>query len=296
MTMPNFFIIGVMKAGTTSIYHYLAQHPEIFMSPTKEPSFFAFDEQVAFSGPGDPNLTRMSLASYLRLFEGASNEKAVGEASTVYIYSATAAARIREHVPQAKLIAILRNPVERAYSNYLHWFRRGSEPLADFSEAVRAEERRVRENWDPVWHYLGRGFYYGQLRRYAENFSHQQILIRLYDDLVADSLGLMRDLFRFLEVDEGFVPDVSRRYNPGKMPASKLLHRLLVRPHALRAALKPLVPVTLRRRWSASLRDRNLHTPPSLSPELRAELQKIYREDILKLQDFIRRDLSSWMA
>jgi hypothetical protein len=297
MTMPNFFIIGAMKAGTTSIYHYLAEHPEIFMSALKEPNYFAFDERVSFSGPGDHKLTGVtSLPDYRGLFDGASNEKAVGEASTVYLYSPTAAARIREYAPNAKLIAILRDPVDRAYSHYLHWFRRGSEPLADFSEAVRAEERRVRENWNPVWHYLNRGFYHGQLKRYAENFPPSQMLIRLYDDLVADPSGLMRDIFGFLEVNESFTPDLSLRYNTGAAPRSRLLHGLFVRPHALRSALKSLVPAPLRLRWRKFLREKNLQPPPPLSSELRAELQNVYREDIQKLQDFIRRDLSIWLT
>jgi hypothetical protein len=297
MVMPNFFIIGAMKAGTTSIYHYLGEHPEIFMSPRKEPNFFAFEDRVSFSGPGDSQLTWVaSLNSYRSLFEGALHEKAVGEASTLYLYSPTSAARIREHLPHARFIAILRDPVDRAYSNYLHWFRRGSEPLADFSEAIRSEEKRVRENWSPGWHYVRKGFYHRQLTRYAEVFPRSRMMVRLYDDLVADPLGLMRDIFRFLEVDDGFVPDVSRRYNTGRMPRSTLLHRLLVRPHALRSLLKPLLPKTLRRRWATILRERNLQTPPPLSAELRAELQNVYREDIVQLQDLIRRDLSRWLT
>jgi hypothetical protein len=298
MRMPNFLIIGTMKAGTSSLYHYLKQHPEIFMSPIKEPHFFAFEEGILFAGPGDHKLRPRQITNveaYRNLFTGATDEKAVGEASTSYLYSPTAPACIRNHLPEAKLIAILRDPVERAYSNYLYWARRGYEPLTDFWQAIQAEQTRIRENWAPEWHYFSRGLYHRQVERYVNVFSRSQIRIYLYDDLVANAPGLMQDIFRFLDVDETFVPDVSVRYNLGGLPRSKALKGLLARLHPVTSIFKPLLSEELRQRLKKAIKRWNLREAPPLSEEVRTRLRGLYREDILRLQDLIQRDLSKWL-
>ena len=169
VALPNFLIIGAAKAGTTSLYRYLEQHPEVYMSPVKEPKFFALGgERLDYRGPGDEARMRgasvTSLEDYRELFRGVSTETAVGEASTLYLYSERAAARIKHHVPDVKLIAVLRNPVDRAYSDFLHLVRDGIEPLTDFPQALEAEESRIRSRWAPMWHYRRRGFYHPQLK------------------------------------------------------------------------------------------------------------------------------------
>src|ERR671929_75877 len=133
MTMPNFFIIGAMKSGTTALYYYLEQHPEVYMSPVKEPNFFCSQEQKN----GADAVT--DIRAYERLFRGVLGETAVGEASHCYLYEPRAAAAIRRCVPEAKLLAILRNPIDRAFSHFLHMVRTGSEPLSDFAQALREE-------------------------------------------------------------------------------------------------------------------------------------------------------------
>lgn len=134
MTLPNFLIIGAAKAGTTSLYHYLAQHPQIYMSPIKEPNFFALEERcVDFRGPGDhlyiKQFSVTELERYRSLFQGVTHEQAVGEASPLYLYSPVAPARSHRYVPEMKLIAILRHPVDRAYSAFLHLLRDEREPI-----------------------------------------------------------------------------------------------------------------------------------------------------------------------
>ena len=132
MAMPNFLIIGAMKSGTTALYYYLEQHPQVYMSPVKEPNFFCSEE----NSDGD-FATR--LGAYQDLFRDVSGEKAIGEASHCYLYEPEAAARIQEYITDAKLIAVLRDPVDRAYSHFLHMVRNGSEPLTDFALALREE-------------------------------------------------------------------------------------------------------------------------------------------------------------
>src|ERR687883_42510 len=157
--MPNFFVVGAQKAGTTSLYYYLKQHPEVYMSPVKEPHFFE-GMQSEFYRPGRKVMPVTCLGDYQALFQGVSNEKAIGEASASCLYSPKAPALLKGAIPNAKLIAVLRNPVDRAYSNFLHCIRVNREPLPSFAGALQAEEGRIRNNWGPLWHYKQKGFYY----------------------------------------------------------------------------------------------------------------------------------------
>jgi len=306
MTMPNFLIIGAAKSGTTALYEYLKQHPQIFMSWLKEPHFFAFEgEKPRFQGPGDQELYNYivvdDVEGYRRLFQGASKETAIGEASANYLYIPRARDRIRHYVPEAKLIAVLRNPAERAYSSFLHMTRDSREPFDDFAQALQAEQERVQNNWGPIWHHKRAGFYYAQLKRYHEAFDRDQIKVYLYEDLRNNPIGVQKDIYKFLGVDDTFVPDVSARYNVSGVPRNKWLHALytfLMRPHPLKSILKPLFPSGLRRRLLEStvnaIRNRNLAKPP-FPAEVRRQLIGAYTEDILRLQDLIQRDLSEWL-
>jgi hypothetical protein len=292
MTMPNFLIIGAMKSGTTALYYYLEQHPQIYMSPVKEPNFFCLEGQ---ENP-DPKAISDS-ETYRRLFKGASGERALGEASHCYLYEAKAIECIKSYVPEAKFIAILRNPVDRAYSHFLHMVRNGTEPITDFTHALREDENGSHRKRTPQ-DYIGRGFYYVQLKRYFDNFHRDQIRIYLYDDLNSAPIDTLQDAFRFLEVDDSFVPDVSVKRNVSGYPKSQALDELL-RPGPITHALKLYLPAELR--WPLSrvhdkIKSRNLVKPPPVPSTVRRRLIEVYREDILKLQELIHRDLSEWLT
>jgi hypothetical protein len=302
MTMPNFLVLGAAKAGTTSLYQYLKQHPQIFMSPTKEPNFFAYEGQTLdFQGWGrlrgiEGSITE--LPSYRAQFATVSNQVAVGEASTIYLYDPTTAARIRHYIPEAKLIAILRHPVDRAYSQFLQFIREGREPLVEFAQALQAEETRRRNNWTWSYQYTHVGLYYAQLKRYFDTFQPGQIKIYLFDDLKTNLLKTLGSIFDFLEVDESFVPDTKIRYNISGVPINKTLHALLNGSRSLKTVLKPLLPQKLRRWLLAQwilVRSQNL-VKPELPSQTRQELLEVFRPDILKLQHLIQRDLSTWLA
>lgn len=299
MTMPNFLIIGAGKSGTTSLYHYLKQHPEIYMSPVKEPKFFALEgKTLNFRGPNDDaHMNRKSvtdIGAYRALFRGVSNEKAVGEASTLYLYSPEAPARIKHYIPEVKLIAILRNPADRAFSSYLHCLRDRGEPLGDFAQALREEEGRIENGWGPIWHYRNAGFYSAQLERYFDAFGRDQIKVFLYEDLKGDPVGVLRSIFRFLGVVDTRLPDISLKHNISGVPRSRLVHELLNTPNPIKSAFRPLLPAKLRKRFNHNLTDRNL-LRPQLSPEVRRRLIETYTEDILRVQGLIDRDLSRWL-
>ncbi|MGH2992864.1 MAG: sulfotransferase family protein [Solirubrobacterales bacterium] len=304
--MPNFLIIGAQKAGTTSVYRYLRQHPEIYMSPLKEPRFFAFEgENPDFHGPfrrdpdtplaGRPRGTVTELEPYRALYAGVADETAVGEASPQYLYSEKAPGRIRHHLPDAKLIAILRDPAERAYSHFLMARREGHEPLTDFARALEAEEGRVRANWW-IGHYKRMGYYHQQLSRYCDLFEPDQIRVYLYEDLGEDPVGTMRGILRFLGVDESLVPDTYVRHNVSGTPRSRALHTLISKPNPLKRAVTPFLPDALRKRIFAGLRDRNLVASPPIPEAAREELTEAYRDDVLQLQRLIGRDLSGWLG
>jgi len=297
--MPNFLIIGAARAGTSSLYEYMRQHPDIYFSPVKEPMFFALEgRRPDFQGPGDDlEINRKAvtdLAAYQALFTGPGRRKAVGEASANYLYSEHAAERIRHHAPDARLIAVLRNPVERAYSSFLYLIRDRREPLRDFGQALAEEPQRVADRWEHIWHYAGMGFYHRQLRRYYQFFDAARIRVFLNEDMKRDAPALLREVFGFLEVDDGFVPDTSITYNEGGVPRRKWLNAFLTRPSALKHLLRPLLPASAMKLYT-NLKHANLDKPP-LDPEVRACLISLYREDILRLQELIGRDLSTWLA
>lgn len=306
--MPNFLIIGSTKSGTTSLYHYLRQHPDIYMSPVKEPHFFACagGGMLEPRGPGDQTFVQQNvvreLSDYQELFAKASDEAARGEASAMYLYYPHAAANIRRHVSDIKLIAILRHPVDRAYSSFLHLRRDNREIHEDFAEALRAEEARIDEQWLPLWHYRRMGFYHEQLKRYFACFPKQQLRIYLYEDFKERPAEVIQDIFGFLGVDDGFAPDTALRHNVSGLPESGMIRRsydLVVGSSKVKSALKTVLPPGLRQSLKGRVKTRlQMHhlSKPPLASALRSELTTIYREDILKVQELIDRDLTAWLA
>ena len=297
MTMPNFLVIGAAKGGTTALHRYLTQHPQIFMSRRKELRFFPFEGgRPDYRGPGDAadaaSITT-TIEEYRAHFAGSEGFPARGESSPLYLYMPRSAERIRHYLPEAKLIAVLRHPAERAFSQYLMIRRDGLETLG-FAEALAAEDRRVADGWGHRWHYRRRGFYAAQLRRYFERFRREQLRVYLYEDYVADPAGMMRDVFRFLGVDDSFVPDMSVRHNESKFPRSRALQVFLTEQRAAKNLLKPLLPAGWSRRIGDQLRRRNL-TRPQLPEGERRSLIEVYREDVAELQEMLGRDLSGWL-
>jgi hypothetical protein len=296
MTMPNFIVIGAAKGGTTALHRYLKQHPQIFMSHPKELRFFPFENQKPkFTGPGDrEDIATMTatLEDYQACFAGAADYPARGESSPLYLYYSRSAERMHHHIPDVKLIAILRHPADGAYSQFLSKKRDRTDPLS-FSEALEAEDQRTAEGWSHHWHYRQRGFYAAQLEPYFRVFRREQLRIFLYEEYLSDPLGLMQDIFRFLNVDDTFVPDLSVRHNESRYPRNFNLQTYLVEPRKAKNLVKQLVPSRLSRRIGDNLRRLNLHKPP-LPEAMRRQLTEIYREDIIRLEQMLGRDLSHW--
>ncbi len=296
MTLPNFLIIGAPKAGTTTLNFALAQHPEVYMCPVKEAGFFwAYGQDIRLQGQGfEKLLNRLvtDLDEYQKLFDGVTTQKAIGESSVRYLASPQSPQLIHRFIPHAKLIVILRQPAERAFSAFAHNLRDGLESCADFAEAIAQDRQGLRDNW-LFCRYLNRGFYSQSLKRYLEYFDRSQLHISLMEDLKDDPYGLMRSLFQFLEVDDAFVPDLTHKHNVSGVIRNPLLRFLWTRSNRLRVALRPYLPPRLRHAaFEWVIQDVEKLPFPA---ELRAELTEYYRQDILQLQDLLQRDLSHWL-
>lgn len=287
MTLPNFMIIGVAKAGTTSLFRYLDQHPQVYMCPIKGTNFFGYEDARAWrwTDEGEPPMLRnfpvRTIEAYEAAFAGATDEIAIGEASPQYFRCPTAAQRIHEHIPDVKLVASLRNPADRAFSGFLMRTRRG-DPVKSAFEELTPEASHVKE-----------GFYYRRLRRYFDTFPREQIKIFIFEEFKQDPARVVVDLFDFLGVDSNFVPDTSVRHNPGALPKNRLLNRLLLNPALIRTA-KAVLPEGMQS-LAKRVQQQNMKPSPKLPADLRAKMLALYREDILKLEGLLDRDLSIWL-
>lgn len=302
MTLPNFLILGAAKAGTTALYFQLRQHPDIFLSPVKEPHFFSYlGSDLDLRGPGDyiPRVALRDFAAYQALFAGAGTARAIGEASPTYLYVEGTAGRIRRHLPGARLVVSLRQPAERAFSAYLHVRRDDREPLRDFAEALAQEPERIAARWEPIWHYAAGGYYYRQLLPYFEQFPKEQIHIILYEEYRADPTAVLTGLCRFLGVDDAYSFAVDVRPNVSGLVRSRaldwLMARLFLRPNPIKRQARRWISEGARLRFTEAMRRRNLERP-TLAPDLHRRLTDAYREDIRQLEGLIGRDLSVWLT
>lgn len=314
--LPNFFIVGAPKAGTTSLYHYLDQHPAVFMSPIKEPNYFASElRPERFCDELRPRIESEMRAlelylqgdlrekrfgglvceweDYVQLFRNAREETAIGEATPCYLWSATAARNIAARIPHARIIINLRDPSDRAYSQYLNMVSEGT-TRRSFREQIRANLECVDKRFGPHWPLLEFGFYHEQVQRYLQAFPRQQIHISLYEDLQRAPQRLLADLCAFLEVESERVPlDLSQRHHVPQLARLHRLNHLLKRsglwPYLRRLAPRPLGP----RLRALLVRPRS---DLRMEPADREFLVAHYREDILRLQTLLDRDLSAWLT
>jgi hypothetical protein len=290
--LPNFIVVGAAKAGTTALYWYLSEHPAVYMSPVKETNFFAYGLDAGGRLLyGDPDVHRFpikSLPEYERLFESVNGATAIGEASPIYLECPQAAARIRTLIPSARIVCSLRQPVERAYSDYLMYLRRRGRRF-DPARELTATAAWARP--DSRWMQVSR--YHQQLTRYFETFPREQIHVQLIDDFRPSPVGAVQEVYRFVGVDPAFMPDFDTPHAPGGMPASTLLEGFLT-SGAVVSAVKPWVPVGLAN-WMRRLRTRNMRKPPALPAALRQELTAHFRDDIASTSRLIGRSLEHWL-
>jgi hypothetical protein len=289
---PDFFVIGAYRSGTTSLYRYLDQHPEVFVPPIKEPNFFAVDGNPAASAM----LRRQSIgdrSEYDGLFRGAQPGQRRGDVSPEYLANPHAPGRIASEFGTAPFVAILRNPIDRAWSDYLLHRRDGNEPLESFQAALADQERRQRGADDPAGHYIDTGMYAQQLRRWFDHVDRARVLVLLHDDVIADRQAAMARIFAHIGVDPTFVVAEEDAVNASGVPTNPLVAFALKQ----RAVLRPLVSKRLtekvRPAWERFL-SRNL-TKPALTRDDRRVLAEIYRDEITDLGELLDRDVAHWL-
>jgi len=315
--LPNFFIVGAPKAGTTSLYHYLDQHPQIYMSAIKEPNFFAkeireqnFDPQLRPGIARDARALREFLSGsmrekrfggivaewedYLRLFANATNEPARGEASVCYLWSPTAAERIAAKIPDAKVLVLLRDPADRAFSQYLHGLGNGTITWS-FREHIQRNLQHRSGQICVHYPFLEFGLYSEQLGRYRERFG-RNVWVGFHEDFKNRPLDVCHDICRFLGVTETFSPEtfspnMDRRYLEAQVP--RLSTTGWLKRWGFWQAAARMTPSRLR----PSIR-RALHRKPGtthMDPADRQYLIDFYRKDIGKLASLVDRDLAGWL-
>lgn len=290
--MPDFFIVGAARSGTTSLNRYLSQHPEIFITSRKDAHFFAA-EHFPRTGPGDEVMNRKVMrdkAEYAQLFASVRGEKAIGESSAFYLCLPGAAERIAQTVPDAKVIILLREPVARAYSAYMLLVRDGRE-TGSFEEGLKREAERKRQGFEPMWWYTELSLYSSQVRRYLEVFGKERVKVLLYEDFYAHPEQALCNVFAFLEVKEDVIINTSVRYNVAGVPKSRALHTLLYKlidsPNALAKRVKPGLA------WKA-MGKFLLQPIPKMNPQLHAQLRAFFTEDVAKLEDLLHQELLCW--
>ncbi|HEV2124502.1 MAG TPA: sulfotransferase [Chloroflexota bacterium] len=300
---PNFFIVGAPKCGTTALYRYLAQHPDVFMPTNKEPKFFCPDLDTG--SERDAEVFVRDLESYLALFAEANGARCVGEATTFYMYSRDAARNIHAFCPEARIIVMLRNPVDVMYALHEERLYNGNEDIADFQEALQAApERKLGRRLPPrgsvpsFLQYREVVRFSGQLERYLEQFGRENVHVIIFDDFVRDTEACYRAVLAFLELSDSFLPSFEV-VNPSKKLRSRALAQLMRRPPpGLRSLVRAVLPPKLRLALTQRVRDLNTKrgARPPLDPELRRGLLREYREEVERLGYLIGRDLSRWTA
>jgi len=294
---PNFIVIGAMKAATTSLYTYLKQHPKIFMTKVKEPMFFNnFQQENNYKILGSKNKKPNTLEEYLTMFKDVKNEKAIGEASPAYIYNPKAPQLIKEHLPNVKIIAILRQPTDRAYSNYLHAKRADRENSDTFQEAIEVEKKKIKDNWSPLYHYIEKGYYSVQLKRYYQFFPKENIRVYLFEDVVKNTKETLKDIFKFLEVDENVEIDTSKKANVSGTPSGLMgwiLKKMRYYNLMPKFAISDYLP-----KFVVKLIFKSVYKPTEkLNEDSRREItEKYYKDEIRILEKLVDRDLSSWLS
>jgi hypothetical protein len=310
--LPNFFIVGAPKAGTTSLYHYLDGHPQVYMSPIKEPNFFADEIRVEhfaadaraaiahetgglrefLSGPMREKRFGgivTDWGDYLRLFANAADESALGEASVCYLWSPTAPERIAGKVPDARILVMLRDPADRAFSQYVQGLGNGAIRWT-FREHIERNLRDRSGQFSTHYPFLEFGNYTGQVSRYLARFD-QRVWIGLYEDFKRQPLETLRDICRFLGVAEDFSPATDRRYMEAQVPRLRMLGRFKraglwqAAARVTPSALRPFVHRALTRQAGTT----------RMEPADRSYLVDYYREDIGKLAALLNCDLDGWL-
>lgn len=284
---PDFFIVGAAKSGTTSLYEYLNKIPEIYLPSVKEPNFFSHKE-IADQGLYYKTKDIKSEQEYLDLFAQAGKDQKCGDASVSYLFYPECAKRIHAFNPDAKIIILLRNPVKRAFSHYLMDKRLGY-IHEEFDQIIKSNQEGTKEMKLYYQQVVQLGFYAEQITRYFAVFPKDQILILLLENLIESPEASLRKITEFIGVSSLENQNVFTKHNASFHAKNKLIRKLYSFSF-IRKTIKALTPKVLRNR----ILDLSSKESEQMSPEISDYLKSLYKEDLLKLQNIIQRDLHKW--
>ncbi len=288
---------GAPKSGTTAIYYYLKQHPELLLSPKKELHFFSrIALEKTAGGPGDRHVLRevpSSFNEYLNYFPSEVRGRIAVDVSPSYLYHFMSANEITRLLPDAKIVFILRNPADKAFSQYLHLVGSGRENLS-FSDALCCEKDRQQQGYADMWLYRESGFYANALSHYYHVFGQGRVRVYYYDDFRTNPEKVLRDIFSFAGIAEDVplapVTDVNR----SGRPRSSLVSRVFLSPNWFTFLLRRIVPQGIGRLARKQIKDYNTGAKPGFPPNLRNSLLEDFRDDILRVEEILGRP-SGWL-
>lgn len=300
---PNFFIVGAPKCGTTAMFDYLGRHPEVFVPRRKEPAYFGRDLDTGTFA--DMRYFTRDRASYLELFADARDERRLGEATVWYLYSDTAPREILEFAPDARVVIMLRQPVEMLHSLHAQRLVSGAEHIESFAEALAAEPARAQGEQLGRYAFVVKGLRYREIARYSryvarylETFGAERVLVLLFEDFVRDTAGVYAQTCRFLGIDDSFRPEFER-VNPNTIVRSRRVRDVLqFHSSPVTRALSRAAPLPLRRavrRIRGALLELNTKAMPreQLDPTLREQLERELAPDVAVLSELLSRNLIS---
>jgi hypothetical protein len=305
VALPDFLVIGAPKAGSTAVHEALVRHPGLFLSNPKEPKYFLTGDERPrrqdHRGPGDAHSAREWIwqrEKYEQLFDAAPPATLRGESTPFYLWDKAAHRRIRQTVPNAKLIAIIRDPVDRAYSNWTHLWCDGLETNPDFVAACRAEPARIATGYAPFWRYLELGRYGEQFQHLFSVFPREQVHVLRYKEFVDEPAKSIDAICDFLGVETGLVDTIPSSNISGWADDTRvntLLRRTIRAGAALGAFAPPQVWRRAQRPLVKTLRRDRTHRP-HLEVEQRRELVDYFRDDIGLLEQLVGRSFHDWVS
>ncbi len=301
--IPNFLIVGAAKSGSTSLYKYLCQHPQIFMPINKEPNFLVADYQLKTSRncPSykvDRDRIIFNKNKYFDLFKNVNkNQKMIGESSVTYLYKYEEAIKnIKKYIGDPKIIIILRNPIHRAFSQYSYSCELGFENLS-FKDSIKIESDRLKNNWSSTFAYIDQGMYYKQIKAYKESFSNVHFII--FEEFIKNPKNHLKNIYDFLDVDNRFENNFLKNYNKSGVPLNRSVHNFLMHDNffkkIIRLVFMPFGMKTKLRQINRFFRNLNQVKNFRLRNDEYEILNEIYKNEISKIKNYLKLKDDVWI-
>lgn len=294
--LPNFILAGFPKCGSSSLYYYLKAHPEIFLPEQKELHYYVREElKERNKGPGDSKYETYHVTSkeaYNEHYRGAAAYPMVGDSSASFMNHLESLSRVKAELGDIKIILTVRDPVKRAYSNYLHLVREGRETL-DFMEALEREAFRKEKMYANFWYYLENSKYYDKIKLCKTLFS--QVYILTFEAFTANPQNEIQKLYRFLDVDDEFLPDnLDAKFNTGGSFSKNLITRLILRENALKRFVKKNWNTNKLQGIKNKVLSRFRKSAPVMDPAVREMLRQTLKEDVLRMHKEFGVEIKYW--